>query len=80
LGAQSNTSVIKITASAGMSWSGVTYAPRDNVNLAGQPTHDGIGQIVAWTVTFDGGTIIRQKFDGPDASLPRLLEPTLGQP
>jgi Flp pilus assembly protein TadG len=80
LGAESSTSVIKVNAGAGMSWAGVTYAPRDNVAIAGQPTHDGIGQVVAWTVTFDGGTIIKQRFDGPDASLPRLLEPTLGQP
>jgi hypothetical protein len=79
-GAEANTSVIKVQSGSGLAWAGVTYAPRDNVQIAGQPSHNGIGQLVSWTVTFAGGTAIRQTYDGPDASIPRLLEPTLGQP
>jgi hypothetical protein len=75
-----NSDVVKINSSGGLAWQGVTYAPHDNVELAGQPGHDGIGKFVSWTFTFAGGTNVRQTFDGLDESLPRLLEPTLGQP
>jgi len=75
-----NSDVIKVNSGAGLAWQGITYAPHDNVNLSGQPGHDGIGKIVSWTFKFAGGTNVRQTFDGLDQSLPRLLEPTLGQP
>jgi hypothetical protein len=75
-----NSDVIQASSGAGLAWQGITYAPHDNVNLSGQPGHDGIGKIVSWTFKFAGGTNVRQTFDGLDQSLPRLLEPTLGQP
>ena len=75
-----NTDVIKINADASLTWSGVTYAPHDNVELSGQPGHNGIGQLVSWTFKFAGGTDVRQEYDGLDRSTPRLIEPTLGQP
>jgi Flp pilus assembly protein TadG len=75
-----NSDVVKINSGAGLAWQGVTYAPHDNVILSGQPGHDGIGKLVSWTFKFAGGTNVRQTFDGLDQSLPRLIEPTLGQP
>ena len=75
-----NTDVIKINAGAGLAWNGVTYAPQDNISLAGQPGHDGIGQFVSWTFKFAGGVNVQQTYDGPDTTTPRLVEPTLGQP
>ncbi len=75
----SNTNVIKINSGGGLAWSGVTYAPHDNIQLAGQPNHDGIGQFVSWTFKFAGGTSVTQTYDGPDTSTPRLVEPHLGQ-
>lgn len=75
-----NTDVIKINAGAGLAWTGVTYAPQDNITLAGQPGHDGIGQLVSWTFKFAGGVNVKQTYDGPDTTTPRLVEPTLGQP
>jgi len=74
-----NTDVIKVQAGSGLAWRGVTYAPHDNVQIAGQPGHDGIGQFVSWTFKFAGGTNVKQTYDGPDVSLPRLVEPHLGQ-
>lgn len=71
-----NTDVVKITSSgAGIAWSGVTYAARDNVTISGQPYHDGIGQLVSWTVTFTGGVPILQVYDGPGDGFPYLIEP-----
>jgi hypothetical protein len=74
-----NTDVIQVQAGSGLAWRGVTYAPHDNIEIAGQPGHDGIGQFVSWTFKFAGGTVVRQTYDGPDVSLPRLVEPHLGQ-
>lgn len=74
-----NTKVIQVTSGSGLAWSGVTYAPHDNIELAGQPGHDGIGQFVSWTFKFAGGTNVTQTYEGPDQSLPRLVEPHLGQ-
>ncbi len=78
-GSDANTDVIKVNALAGLAWSGVTYAPRDNIQIAGQPDHDGIGQFVSWTFKFAGGTVVKQTYDGPDQSVPHLVEPHLGQ-
>ena len=70
---------IKVQAGSSLAWSGVTYAPHDNIQIAGQPNHDGIGQFVSWTFKFSGGVAVKQTYDGPDQALPRLVEPHLGQ-
>ena len=69
--------VIKINAGAALTWTGVTYAPHDNVTLAGQPGHQGLGHLVSWTLRFVGGAPVRQTFAGPEAAYPRLFEPTI---
>lgn len=69
------TDVIKVSSQAGLAWKGVTYAPNDNVAIAGQPSHDGIGQLVSWTFTFNGGTNVTQTYDGPGDGFPYLIEP-----
>jgi hypothetical protein len=74
-----STNILQMNAGAGIDYKGLIYAPFDNVKLAGQPTHDDIGQLVAWTVMFTGGSDISQTFDGPDSGTPVLLEPRLGQ-
>lgn len=71
--------VVGFEAGAGLDYRGLIYAPTDNVQLSGQVAHNDIGQIVAWTVFFSGGTEIEQTWDGPDSSIPVLLEPRLGQ-
>jgi hypothetical protein len=74
-----NTDTIQVSSGSGLAWSGVTYAPHDNIQIAGQPSHDGIGQFVSWTFKFSGGVAVKQTYDGPDQALPRLVEPHLGQ-
>lgn len=71
------TDVIKVNAGAGLAWNGVTYAPHDNVAIAGQPGHEGIGQLISWTFTFSGGTEVTQTFDGPGDGPPYLIEPCI---
>ena len=74
-----STNILQMNSGSGIDYRGLIYAPFDNVKLAGQPTHDDIGQLVAWTAQFTGGTSINQTFDGPDNGVPVLLEPRLGQ-
>jgi hypothetical protein len=78
-GGSASTNIFQMNSASGVDYQGLVYAPFDNVKLAGQPTHDDIGQLVAWTAQFTGGTAINQRFDGPDSGTPVLLEPRLGQ-
>ena len=74
-----STDIFQANSSSGIDYRGLVYAPFDNVKLAGQPNHQDVGQLVAWTAMFTGGTAINQTFDGPDSGTPQLLEPRLGQ-
>jgi len=68
-----------IQAGAAMVWKGVIYAPHDNVTFAGQVGYDAVGQLVAWTVKFTGGTAVTQQYLGPEQGVPYLIEPKIGQ-
>jgi hypothetical protein len=74
-----STDILQMNSSSGIDYRGLIYAPFDNVKIAGQPTHNDIGQLVSWTAFFTGGSTINQTFDGPDQATPQLLEPRLGQ-
>ena len=51
---------------------GVQYMPSDNVNINGGSAGTGlVGQIIAWTLTYTGGTLINQ--EGATAEGPGLL-------
>jgi len=78
-GGAPSTDIFQLNSASGIDYQGLIYAPFDNVKLAGQPTHHDVGQLVAWTAQFTGGTAINQAFDGPDFGTPVLLEPRLGQ-
>lgn len=71
------TDVIDVSSGSALAWNGITYAPNDNVKIAGQPNHDGVGQLVSWTFTFNGGTAVTQTFDGPGDGFPYLIEPCI---
>jgi hypothetical protein len=71
------TEVIKVSSGSALAWSGVTYAPNDNVTIAGQPNHDGIGQLISWTFAFVGNTNVTQTFDGVGDGPPYLIEPCI---
>ncbi len=75
IAAPGGTNVIAVNSGAGLSWRGVTYAPNDNVAVAGQPQHDGIGQLISWTFTFNGGTNVTQTYEGVGDGFPYLIEP-----
>ncbi len=78
-GGSPSTNIFQINAGAGIDYRGLIYAPFDNAKVAGQPNHNDIGQLVAWTAQFTGGSEINQTWDGPDSNTPVLLEPRLGQ-
>lgn len=63
------------TGSGVLNWSGsgivvqivgVVYAPWDNANIAGGGSSpNGVGQIIAWTVKYNGGGVVEETYDGP---------------
>jgi hypothetical protein len=52
----------------------------DNVGVSGSGSQAAVGQIVGWTVTYNGNTVIIQQFDGLSEAFSLLLEPRTGQP
>jgi len=51
---------------------GVQYAPTDNIEISGGSTGTGqVGQIIAWTLKYSGGTHINQ--EGPPVEGPGTL-------
>ena len=78
-GGTASTNIIQLNSGSGLDYRGLVYAPYDNVKFAGQPTHKDIGQLVAWTVMFTGGTEIDQTYAGPDSGTPYLIEPNTSQ-
>lgn len=73
------TSTILVSANGALVWNGLTYAAHDNVSLAGQPGYTATGQIVSWTLFFQGGTNFTQVYQGPESGIPYLIEPHIGQ-
>jgi len=60
---------IKLSGGSSLYLAGIQYAPSDNAALAGGNTGVGyVGQIVAWTVTYSGGTTLNQEFLGSSAN------------
>ena len=51
---------------------GVTYAPTDNVTLAGGSDNTGtVGQVISWTITYTGSATLKQQ--GPTTTGPGIL-------
>jgi hypothetical protein len=64
----------------GLQFLGSLYGPRDNVTIGGNGSQASTGQIIAWTITYSGTTLLTQTYAGPPApERPFLLEPTLGE-
>jgi len=53
---------------------GVVYAPSDNSKVAGNSDPKGyVGQLVAWTITYSGGSTLNQHYPGaPTNGMVRL--------
>ncbi len=66
--------------SFGLEFRGALYGPRDNVTIGGAGSQASTGQIIAWTITYSGTTLLTQTFEGPlGPESPFLVEPILGQ-
>jgi putative Flp pilus-assembly TadE/G-like protein len=58
-------SVIKLTGGTALYLAGVQYMPSDNVTLSGNSAGQGfVGQIVAWTIFYTGGSTLNQEGTG----------------
>ena len=64
---------------AGMAFRGVMYAPYDDVRISGGNGFRTVGQVLAWTVKFNGGSayIDLDYPYAPTQAPPYLLEPTI---
>ena len=54
-------SAIQLTGSASIYLAGVQYGPTDNMSINASSAVGYVGQIVAWTVKYSGGTTINQE-------------------
>jgi putative Flp pilus-assembly TadE/G-like protein len=64
---------------AGLSFRGVLYAPYDDVKISGRNGFNTVGQVLAWTAKFNGGSAhidLDYPYDSAP-SKPYLLEPTV---
>lgn len=64
-GSSSGSEVIKWNAGISTYEDGIIYGPQDNTQIAGQGAGSGVGQIIAWTIKYAGGTEISESFQGP---------------
>jgi len=67
------------TDAPGIQFKGVLYAPYDDVKITGRNGFNTVGQVLAWTAKFNGGSAyIYLEYPYTDApSPPYLLEPTI---
>ncbi|HEX7196025.1 MAG TPA: hypothetical protein VF364_04225, partial [Candidatus Limnocylindria bacterium] len=62
-------STLKLSGGGSVFLAGVQYAPTDNVTFSGGSSGNGyVGQIISWTVTYSGGTSVRQVYPGTEAN------------
>lgn len=66
--------VITMGSGSSINENGVIYAPEDNTGVAGGGAGSGVGQIVSWTITYQGNSIISEAFQGPAKLITRLLQ------
>ena len=74
------TTIFNMSGQTPLIFRGILYGPKDNVGIAGAGNQAAVGQIVGWTVTYNGNSTITQTFDGPADAFSFLLEPRTGQP
>lgn len=73
-GSNNGSHVVQVTAGATLFEGGAIYGPQDNTAISGGPDGSGVGQIVAWTITYSGGTDITETFQGPAQIRTRLWQ------
>lgn len=69
----------QLTGDPGLNFRGVLYAPYDNVKISGRTGFNTVGQVLAWSAKFNGGSAsIDLDFPyRPPSAAPYLLEPTI---
>ena len=72
--AENQNDAIDLSGGSALYLAGVQYGPSDNMKIAGNTSSGGyVGQIIAWTVFYTGGSTIRQDGpNGPDLGILRL--------
>jgi len=75
-----HTTLFNMSGTSPLMFLGILYGPTDNVNVSGAGSQAAVGQIIGWTVRYNGNATITQVFDGPDEVRTYLLEPRTGQP
>lgn len=61
----SKNKTLSMAGGGSLALAGVQYAPTDNVTISGGSSGIGeVGQIIAWTLKYDGGTRINQHYPG----------------
>jgi len=73
-GSNNGSHVINVSAGATINENGVIYGPQDNTTISGGPSGSGVGQIVTWTITYTGGTVINETYQGPGLLRTRLWQ------
>ncbi len=73
-GTNNGSNVITLGAGSTIQENGVIYAPEDNTIVSGGPAGSGVGQIVAWTITYTGNSTINETFQGPAKLRTRLYQ------
>jgi putative Flp pilus-assembly TadE/G-like protein len=73
------TTIFNMSGGTGLAFRGALYAPRDTVGIGGNSAQASAGQIVGYTIRYNGSATLVQTYEGPSDERPYLLEPTLGQ-
>ena len=61
--APSGTNVVRITGGGNYSIQGIIYGPADNMQIGGNGSGSGVGQIIAWTLVINGGGAINELYN-----------------
>jgi hypothetical protein len=74
-----STQIFNMSGGSGLAFRGVLYGPRDVIGIGGNSGQSSAGQIIGWTIKYNGTTTLTQTYEGAADERPFLLEPTLGQ-
>ena len=73
------TSIFNMSGGSGLAFRGALYGPKDAIGVGGNGSQASAGQIIGYTIRYNGTTTLTQIYEGPAGERPYLLEPTLGQ-
>jgi len=73
------TAIFNMSGASGLAFRGALYGPKDAVGIGGNSAQASAGQIIGYTIKYNGTTTLTQTYEGPADERPYLLEPTLGQ-